>query len=249
MTEEELGVAEFAAQMLDRVAGQVRAAYCECRNAWHREHERRETNWGAHPVPRYDGGEDLQGRVFAPVWPGVARFVLRHGFDPKRFVRAQFAIRDSKVIEPTALTGPRAADAYRSFAINVRADIKRLFDFQRQQVLVEFNKLKPCRTRYGWTDADIHRAVLSNGLVRLSALFRLCLAESLGLTDLVDRYAEAALVQYMADRPEYDEIWGRWVPEFLTDLADRLKLYAAAPEPAPPPEEADSGPTRAIIID
>lgn len=52
----------------------------------------------------------------------------------------------------------------------------------------------------------------------------------------------------MVDRPDYDEVWKGWVPEFLTDLADRLRIYAEAPEPAPLPSE-ERAPTRAIIID
>lgn len=240
---------EFGSHMLDTVAAQVREVYCQCRNRWHLEHERKATAWGSKPIPRYDGGEDGNGRTYANVWRQVAQFVLLHGLDPRRFVRAQFAIRDSKPVEPTHLTGPRALDVYDAEAERSRGDIARLFDFQRQQVLLEFNKLKPCRSRYGWADADVYRAVLGNALVSLSALFRFCLAESLGLTDLVDRFAEDAIVQYMADRAEYDEVWGRWVPEFLTDLADRLRNYAKAPVPVPLPQEEERGPTRAIIVD
>jgi hypothetical protein len=235
------------AGIVKHVAGVVRQCYCDERNQWHRVHERKKTMWGLNLVPRYDGGEDSHGRVHQNMWERVARFVIRNRLDPRRFVRAQFAIRDSKPIEPTSLLTDQAISLYHHQAQTDDEEIRRLFDFQRRRALAEFDKLMPCRTSRGWTDGDINRAVLGNMLVPLSALFRYCLTKRDGHEDLAETFAQEAVVQYLAQPSDYDKVWGDWIPQALKDLAAKLDVFVAG-TPTSTPTVADVQRQRPPIV-
>lgn len=242
--------AERANTLLRRYTEIVRSTYCELRNRWHSLHERRETNWGAQVVPKYDGGTGPGGQKYKSVWDRVARFVIQNSAEPRRFVQVQFAVRQAKPIEPTELVSPRALELYRYNEKTAFEDILRLFHYQQQRAATEFNKLRPCKINHQWTDADIHRAVLGNTLVQLSALFRYCIAHREGYTSIADRYKDEALVQYLSQPEDYDKIWVGWIPPELTNEAQLLYLLASpASSMAVAEEPEEQRPSRAIIKD
>lgn len=243
--------AELYSRLVEQTAAQIREIYCTERNRWHMEHERKVTAWGAVAIPRYDGGTDNLGRVYQSAWLTLAQFALSHGLDPKRFIRSQFATRMAKPPEPTHLGSSSAVAVYRFQEKADIAELTRLFEYQKERALAEFDKLQPCRARRGWSDRDVHRAVLGNQLVPLSALFRYCIAERDGHTDLADAFHDDAIIQYLAQRDDYDQVWGDWISPTLRMRAMwiiRLAASHTVPIGSEVREEEEPN-RRSIIID
>ncbi len=238
----------IAEKIVQQYAEIIRSEYCAARNKWHREHERKKTNWGATLLPKYDGGTDSSGREHQSLWRRAAVFVIQHRLNPGRFVRAQFAIRLSKPIEPTQLLNVRAVELYEAQEQIDSSEIARLFHMQKEQALVEMDKLKPCRASRGWTDVDIRRSVIGNGMIPLSALFRYCIARKEGDDDLADAFYAEALIQFLSQPDDYERIWIGWLPNEIRMHARQLTDYVAAPKPADPLEENQPN-VRALIMD
>lgn len=240
--------ADEASKVVDFYAQLIRDEYCRVRNRWHMEHEMKHTNWGARPIPKYDGGEDVHGRQHQNIWRKIAVFVIKHNLNPTRYVQAQFNIRVSKPIEPTQLLTEYSLSLYEAQESISEKEIARLFEMQKEQVLVECDKLRPCRAR-GWSDKDITRAVLGNQLIPLSALFRYCIAKKEGYDDLAEEYKVEALTQYLAYPDAYDRIWGEWIPSDFRSEARQLTDYVTVSEAARSRLEQFQPCQRAIIMD
>jgi len=218
----------LADEFLQSVATKVRSAYCERRRLWHLEHEGREVNWGKTTIPKYDGGTDVRGWTRPSVWTGVARFVLLHGLNPQDFVRAQFATQGPYPVEPTQLVVDASLNLYHRQRQREGDEIARLFEFQKQRLKQALSMLQFRNSMYEWNDVDLNRIALTNRLTAMSALFRHSIAGTLGYADLVDEFHDAALLQYLADRDDYDRVWGGLISEELRADAEDLKASIAS---------------------
>lgn len=206
---------------LERISETIREVYCQERRAWHMRNEGRETDWGLRPMPRYDGGQDHTGRTFQRVWTKVARFVISAKMDPARFVKAQFAARSAHPVDPNQLVGDMSLVLYEEYRRKSGVDLENVLKGQMKQFEVEVVKLTPCKSR-GWTDDQIVRCVLGNGLLQLSSLFRLCISWKKGYDDLTQALFEPSALQYLPDAAEYDRGWGSMIPADFKSAAHRF---------------------------
>lgn len=204
--------------LLQAYAAAIREAYCSTRNRWHQMNEGIDSDWGGHPLPRYDGGMDSAGRMHRSIWERIARFIIEKRVSPIRYIEAQFRSVVGTPPEPGSLC---SEFAYRRYEGHNQAEVSvlsRLFKFQKEKLALESVKFCALRTM-GWTDRDVCSAVLQNTQVEMSALFRYCEAVRVGLDDVAEEFQTAASIQYLASPEAYDEVWGDYIPVHLKGVA------------------------------
>lgn len=238
---------------IDTLAGRIREVYCQERNLWHHRHQGRLTDWGAAPVPRYDGGVDEMGRHWKNIWMEIAKFVITKKVDFAAFVRAQFTLASKRPVDPFHLHNDKAYSIYLSVAQRSSTRLSQLFAAQRKVFTKEVAKLSPCKISRRWSDEQVFRAVLGNRLIQLSALFRYCVARHERYEDLAEKYFQWAVEQYLDSPEDYDRIWGEWIPgdfrDGLKDLITRANYLGTEEEDRSPERVMSDPPKRTIIID
>jgi hypothetical protein len=187
----------------------VRQAYVHYRRMHEVRQSGRESSYL--PSPKWDGGEAADGRVYDPIWPKIAIFMLRHGLNPVQCVQYLFdRKRVGTAPMPNQIALPSMIPKYRSLDGKVRQGIVNSFESEKQRFTthLRINSPRSGATKFTWTCSLISDA---HGC---SALFRYCLAKSEDL-EIAERFEDAALMQYMAAPDVYDETWGEWIPEDL----------------------------------
>ena len=234
---------------LKALAQKIRELYCEQRNLWHYQVQGRETNWGAVPMARYDGGVDEMGRNWGNVWDEIALFVCKRKVNYASFVRAQFSVVRKRPIDPFQLKSDKAYDLYLSTAQSSSSNLASLFALQREVFQRETSKLARRKVTHKWDDNQIFRAVLGNRLLRMSALFRYCLAVNLGYESIAETFHLQALEQYLVDAKIYDSVWGAWIPDALKREAASLDEFTWSEAEELPQMDRPTTHQRTIVID
>jgi len=163
----------------------------------------------------WDGKKDRAGKKRRPIWPNIARFMLRNALDPDACISARFRkIRDTnKDVKPNQIASAAWLQFYkaacdvdgREFAIQLRSE-KQLCEMGIEEAREDGHSGKEA-----WL-----MALLDDGLA-ISPLFRVCLADSEGLDRVVSYYVTEAMVQYLAAPEAYDEHWCEWIPQDFKD--------------------------------
>ncbi len=226
----------------------LREAYRVMRQQWSRQHNLCESDWGNHPIPRYDGGADASGRNFKSVWVKLARFVVANGLNPDLYIRAQFRGRIASPPEPTQLMSSGALSVYHQTTANRIALCSARFLAQKTRYFLEVQALGAGRQVVRCSDDQINLSVLGNLSLPLSALFRYCLGVRGEREIIIHRFRNEATIQYIGDQEAYDQVWGTWIPDELRLASNQLKELVAAPECEPPPALLEFC-ERQIIID
>ena len=171
----------------------------------------------------WDGGVTATGKR-STIWERVAKFIIDKKLPVDTFIRRQFQYADGPyVIKPNQLYNAAAMDRYLRGRSSDHQEILLAWRSQHSALAVA---LVACQDMAAMENEELSKTslqatVLLNEDVALSALFRYCLAKSEGLTEISRLYRDAAALQYMRHRKDYDQIWKNWIP-------NKFKARAAA---------------------
>jgi hypothetical protein len=176
-------------------------------------------------LPRYDGGEDLEGRRTDPWWPKVAQYVIANDLNPRHWVR--YVLKNfqpargrdrRRFATPTSLTSEKIREKFMEYQVDLPRRLQVELDIQSRASALRFRELRRSKASPR-TDAEALRFMLLDTSLSLSALFRYCAAVGGGLDDVAAEFFEPALWQYFFDRELYDSIWEGYIPDSLRQAA------------------------------
>jgi hypothetical protein len=174
------------------------------------------------PGPRLDGGRDIHGGKFKPIWPGLAEFVKANNLSPDAFIKAQFAnCRGKPPLSPAMIKNSKAIRRCKTYQ-DTKEFEQTLRIAKDGQIRQAYNAVEANKSFYG-PGANAYRAVIMDLNLPLSALFRYALSYTSQQTDLAEIWYEPALAQYVFDSGPYDEVWGDLIPPPLREAAQNTK--------------------------
>src|SRR5262245_20407596 len=202
------------------------------RAAYQAERSRYETVLSGRPVAwriarRYDEGEAAgpEHRGVPPVWPVLARWFLANRLDPFTYIAYQFArVLLSRPPEPDRLTRPEYLAHYRQGKKLARKATRREL---RLQVDTANRQIRLHVHGYEQPREDAWAAVLLDEGLELGALFRYCLAHSIGgdrFDRIAGRYEVPAAVQYRRDVGAYKATWQALLPDGFHKRSRKIYL-------------------------
>lgn len=185
-----------------------------------RQH-RGDMDYGKQPMATWDGGVDAWGRTHRPIWPRLARFMMAHEVDPATYIYAQFSYAPRMPL-PNQLMNDDALQRYRQFKEHRVETLRQLWE--RSLVAVQC-EVRPLVEIGHWPYHQALRYALANTrTVSAPAIFRVCLAASEGLTDVVEFFYPAAMADYVFQQTDYDTAWGERIPASLQVEAKQLRV-------------------------
>lgn len=207
-----------AEKLVEAVAAMCRDAYILHRTAsdvtaWHGGKYK--------PSPCFDGGVAKSGKRYKPIWPTLARFMIKHRLCPYVAIQALFAksAETGRAPYPTHVVSPALLKLYRNaqreHEASVKASLLSNMGHARSRVMV-------WQTQSGLDRKAATVRVILDGDGVLSDLFCYCLARSEGLDKLAERYEVPALIQFLSAEEAYLEHWDKWLPEDFVELARRV---------------------------
>ncbi len=198
----------------------VRVIYVACRRTATLAREGVSSTWGDAAMPRWDGGETATA-TYTPVWPKIAKLCIKHQAEPGVYVKAQFDEIKVRIPWPSDLLGESAIARYTAFAGRNYARLReallnqsRDFDNQAHWLCIE--------ARHGITLDEAASRVLRDTSFGITPLFRHCVASRFHAIAIAERFRDAALLQYVFQRKDYDNAWGDTIPQSLRDDADEF---------------------------
>jgi hypothetical protein len=219
------------------------------RNMWigeRRRHERgltgkepRYPTLGGH-LPRYDGGEDGEGKTHKPFWPKIAIYVVKYNLNPRRWIRfalETFQAQGSRGGErhrrrfatPSVLISDALRQKYEVYILDLPERFRTELDSQSSTAMLRFRQRLRSKS-LGYTENDALRSVLLDLSLPLSALFRYSAAESSGIHDVAAQFFDSALEQYFFEQELYDQAWPGYIPDALKQAAvatEKIFFYNA----------------------
>lgn len=200
----------------------IRELYCYL----YRQYNPRFKNYGAEPIPTWDGGTDRWGAHFKPIWPDIARFVLQNKIDPAIYLHVQFAETVGRPSpKPSSLMSKDALLRYQQY-LQRAGDVLRQ-DYERSAHHVQ-RRLLQLETARGTVEQKTLTVLMDETVVHAEPLFRFCLGFKLGIEKVTARYYQAALHQYVFQQHLYDAAWGTDViPDKLRQDANQLRARMA----------------------
>ena len=197
------------------LANQIRSLYCIC------VREMTGTvDYGTTHMLAWDGDPTgKSGKKTKPYWPKIAEHVLRLQADPVQYVRAQFyAAKTAKPPLPNMFIGELAVAKYEAFKVQARSDLEHQIASDLNQIQIH---LLPFTVNLGWEYARALDYTLRNPQCGASALVRYCFAVESNLPVAAD-FRERALVQYMFQMADYDDVLRDRIPSELKTEARQL---------------------------
>lgn len=191
-------------------------------------HTGKASSWGNREIPHWDGGETKDGRRCKPVWPKIADFCVKNNLIPDLLVKALFHNKYDHPPRPTMATGADALKQYQNYISSgtqteLRIKFRTRFEAQKVRASSKARSLQD----YQRLDKDTAwQFVLLDRAEPLEPLFRYCVAFDAKYDKIVEKYLNAALLQYLQHRELYDEIWGDWLPADLKSKAGTQLLKA-----------------------
>ncbi len=210
--------AETRARLVEALALQVRSIYCIC----YRELTGN-ADYGRKPMPYWDGGdmdESGYGTRKRSVWPKIAAVIIQHDADPLQYIRAQFiGVRRAEPPRPNTLYNEQALTRWRTYSYHAKERL-------RQQVASDWNQIRtnvlPFTVNLKWDERSALDYVLRDPKCGASSLARYCAAVAESLP-IATAFRERALLQYMFQMANYDDLLGDMLPQELKDEARELK--------------------------
>ena len=202
-------------QEMDRLMSlRIRTIYCMCYRQL-----KGDPNYGTNPIPRWDGTNgdtDKFGKRYKPVWPKIANAVLQCGADPVSYIKAQFrGAIPTKPPLPNTFYNEKAVAKWEDYRIVAKRELEAKISSDLNQIKVH---VLPLTANLGWAYEQALNYALRNQACGASYLVRYCAATAAGL-DVAQQFREQALVQYVFQITDYDELLGDQIPKELRDTA------------------------------
>lgn len=180
------------------------------------------------PPIEWDGGRDVRGREVLPIWPSIAKYVLRHTLDPDAcwnylFSKSQNVYRAPPL--PAMLLKHDKLETFKVACRQVADSMPADFESQKRQCRTELILLQ---YDHGMSEKDSLLVVLLDSDILITPLFKYCLACSEQLHNVAIRYAPHALMQYIFFSDDYDRVWADWIPKKFRENARTAAAAAAA---------------------
>lgn len=177
--------------------------------------------------PRFDGGLTPSGRRIAPVWPRIVQYAAVNRIAPAILIRGVFeawqnAMTSAAPPQPTQLITSEALTAARQFLRRAISDEENRFTvqdglFRRESILAVAD--------YDLTPEQAATRVLCDRHQALTALYRYVRATEIGLAEVVGRYREDAIAQYLALYQVYNAAASTRITQ---EMRDALRDYLEA---------------------
>jgi len=209
-----------------------------CREAYIHERRQLQLRTGdeerpySNPGPKWDGGMDSRGAVHKPVWPKIAQFMLKHRLNPSvcmmiRFSMAGHGTHAKHPPLPHQIALDKYLPVYTGQSISAEVT-------EEDVRVAKISESQSCRNQFVYwmhymslSQADAARVVLTDDSLPVSPLTRYCLACSMQLTALAERYEAAAVAQYLLAPDAYDAVWKEALPTVFTTKARALCMQIA----------------------
>jgi|GEM_PF-3127794 len=203
-------------EAVSALAKRVRTIYCICRREFG---GRADQNYGGKPIAKWDGGEDAFGNSHKrAVWPKIAFTIIECNADPVMFIRAQFSGANwSRPPAPNMMYNTEAVCRWEDYRHNAKVRLKQQMESDVNQVRVS---VLPLTATLHWEYRRALEQVLSNSKISVTPLTRYYLAVNEGMA-IADRFREAAILQYLFQIFDYDELLGGKIPrDFHQDAVE-----------------------------
>lgn len=196
---------------LSEMAKLCRDAYIAERSNWESRINGRQKTY--RPSAKWDGGVDSNGYECQPVWPKIAAFMLKHQLDPRKCIWLRFHKKrnHNHPVMPNQIALGKYLEEYQDLSSFDDEELET--NFQSEQALCA-SRIAASEDAYDDKEM-LWKSVILDESLPLSPLFRYCLALSEGFSRDARRYYKAALLQYLQSMDQYDEVWGKWIPESL----------------------------------
>jgi hypothetical protein len=204
------------------LADRVRSIYILCYREWTANPE-----YGNIKMPSWDGGEDSWGtKIDKPAWPKIAAKIVELEAEPITYIRAQFRAAKRRPPTPNQICDAASQERWQSYRQSIKQELANQYD--DDVISIQLGVL-PLTTTLRWEDSKALRYTLNNvRAVKASALIRYCMAIASGFEDVANYFFNQALLQYVFQQADYDEVWRTRmvIPEPLrlaaTELRSRL---------------------------
>lgn len=161
----------------------------------------------------------ISGKKTQNCWLKIAAKLLAIQAEPVQFVRAQFyATRTATLPRPNTFLSESAVTKYEAFKHQARSDLENQISSDLNQIRIH---LLPFTVGLLWEYAKALDYTLRNQQCGASALSRYCFAVENNLPVAVD-FRERALVQYMFQMSDYDDVLRDRIPFELKTEAQQL---------------------------
>lgn len=194
-------------QQFESLATDVRNIYVCCRSSHQGSAYTPGANW--------DGGTSRFGRQTKPIWPRVARFIIRHGLDPVAFIRSQFwHTPKDRPPQPTDLMSEAALEKWQVYERGIEKSLSSQLSYEITSIRSE---MLPLQEGLNWShDRALKFALYNVKTVVASPLVRYCLAVEYGMDEVAEHFHDRALFQYAFQKDAYDAAWPQGsIPEAL----------------------------------
>lgn len=186
------------------------------------------------PDPAWDGRRTANPRKpdRPNMWEQVAAKLLAQGIDPAGYIEALHDAIVSRFPQPPQLPellSPKLMAMYQAYRRHLPARVSQRL---RSDVGTARSQVVRHNAAGGYSMEDATWFTLTNGLLSISPLFRYCLA--MGESNprfhrlAVQRFEQAAVLQYMRSPDEYDRIWADILPPDFRRRARRNYLRPPA---------------------
>lgn len=208
--------ADADVQRIDKLAELIRELFCSMVRDFTTS-----ADYGKEKMPNWDGGKDRWGKNHRPVWPRLAKHILRLQADPMAYLKAQFNYATpGRSPAPNTLMSDRAVARYHNYIADAKELLARDLRFDVKSVKT---RAKLLEHGLNWDFAKAMRdALQTHGSVYASALARYCMAVEYEFEDLAQVFYDEALIQYLFQKQFYDAAWAGCIPSQLRDHAAAL---------------------------
>jgi|JI10StandDraft_1071094.scaffolds.fasta_scaffold21844_4 hypothetical protein len=199
----------------------LRRLYC----MQYRQTKPSSSDYGEHPIARWDGGIDSAGKVFKPVWPKLAELVVDGQLDPYAFIRRGFAVYRTKATPPTPsqLQSEAVLSEYRRYKATIVADLRDYWDRECLELDMRRRVLLATISNVSEHAATITALLDTPTPTGDAAMFRYVAAAIMGCDRVCEFCHTQALLAYSNQKIDYDAAWGEKIPATLRTEADEYR--------------------------
>jgi hypothetical protein len=203
--------------MPDDFPARVREVYIRCRRSFEQQRTGLESRYL--PGPWWDGGK-VQGKLKPRTnqWPNIASKLFNSGVNPDEYIPWLFdtwgvkfiADRSKNAPMPNLLGNQDRIGQFLKYRNNPETKI-------RDQFILEAQKREAIKAMLGYEDMgydkqDAISAVIADGSLQLSALYRYCLAHRYDRPKLKKMFAARAKRQFSRNPDIYRTVWKDCLP-------------------------------------